>query len=38
MHWSYLNIVGVVLSIVALVVDRGTGGAHRVRRNARAAV
>lgn len=29
-HWSYLNLAGVVLSIIAIVVDRGTGGAHRV--------
>lgn len=32
LHWSYLNVVGVALSIVAIVWDRGNGGAHRVAR------
>jgi hypothetical protein len=26
---SYLNVVGVALSVIALVWDRGSGGAHR---------
>lgn len=32
LHWSYLNVVGVLLSVVAVVWDRGNGGAHRIAK------